>query len=589
MPTFFPNDVSLLRRFVSHGNEAAFREVVERHAPLVYGCACRRTGDYEAARDVAQQVFIHLARKARHVLQHPNLVGWLHRATIYETDRLLKRERRRKRREHQYSSGQSSVYAAPKAEAETDAGARLEAALARLNETERVILLLRYFEDQSHARIAAATGLTEDAVRQRASRALKKLGGLLNRGGLGPKAAPLLLQAAAVQAATSVPSGLAIGALKGAPLLTTAFPGGLFLFMKSSTIKIGVALAALGILIPAAWQWRERSSRLEQPVLTHAIRLAPTDGIPRNPPPKNDPGDFSEFDLRRYKKWMQTRGRDAACLVAMWDLTGDKNLLEEASREFPDDPRVCIAMMGLLWSNAREALPWTGRLIAAEPKNPAGYYWKAQMLAKAGRTEEGLEALRTASKVAGRPDGHLRNRNATVREAILASGGSIREAALGALAAPTGKPMLAGAVLDDLQRAIKAAKDAGDEDRMVDLAALGAASSEHLGMGNALLLMDEIAMQNTLETMLQSMPPDTEYGNAGKTAGSRLKEIEAEQQEVRRFILSGPDHKFISTLTDAQVSEYTDKVIIHGDLDALRWLSSLKTGTPRAVDATSGK
>jgi len=57
---------NLLADYVQNGSEAAFRELVGRYADLVYSVAIRLLdGDKQLAEDVAQTVFIDLARLAR--------------------------------------------------------------------------------------------------------------------------------------------------------------------------------------------------------------------------------------------------------------------------------------------------------------------------------------------------------------------------------------------------------------------------------------------------------------------------------------------------------------------------------------------
>lgn len=76
------DDAELLRRYADSGAEEAFAEFVRRHLPLVYTAALRRTrGDAHAASDIAQQVFINVARQARTLARHPRLLGWLYATT----------------------------------------------------------------------------------------------------------------------------------------------------------------------------------------------------------------------------------------------------------------------------------------------------------------------------------------------------------------------------------------------------------------------------------------------------------------------------------------------------------------------------
>ena len=60
-----PSDAKLLCRYLRERSEGDFAELVGRHIDLVYSTALRQLGgDQELARDVAQSVFVDLARKA---------------------------------------------------------------------------------------------------------------------------------------------------------------------------------------------------------------------------------------------------------------------------------------------------------------------------------------------------------------------------------------------------------------------------------------------------------------------------------------------------------------------------------------------
>src|SRR6185436_2641629 len=59
------SDAELLREYAEQGSEAAFSEIVARHTDLVYSASLRQAGSHDLARDIAQNVFTDLARKAR--------------------------------------------------------------------------------------------------------------------------------------------------------------------------------------------------------------------------------------------------------------------------------------------------------------------------------------------------------------------------------------------------------------------------------------------------------------------------------------------------------------------------------------------
>src|SRR5579859_6542292 len=92
----------LLARFVNNGSEAAFRELVTRYFDLVYSTAVRLAdGDAHRAEDVAQLVFLDLARTASKLSNNTMLGGWLHRHTCFVARTTMRGERRRQARERQ--------------------------------------------------------------------------------------------------------------------------------------------------------------------------------------------------------------------------------------------------------------------------------------------------------------------------------------------------------------------------------------------------------------------------------------------------------------------------------------------------------
>ena len=93
---------TLLADYVENGSEGAFRELVARYLNLVYATAMRVVGaDPSLAEDVAQTVFIDLARNAGKLPRDVMLGGWLHRDTCFVAAKLVRTERRRRLRERQ--------------------------------------------------------------------------------------------------------------------------------------------------------------------------------------------------------------------------------------------------------------------------------------------------------------------------------------------------------------------------------------------------------------------------------------------------------------------------------------------------------
>src|SRR5947209_17428918 len=96
------SDGELLRRYVEADSEEAFGELVRRHVNLVHSAALRQVnGDAHLARDVTQLVFADLARKARALVSHRVLAGWLFTSTRFAAAKLVRGERRRHAREQE--------------------------------------------------------------------------------------------------------------------------------------------------------------------------------------------------------------------------------------------------------------------------------------------------------------------------------------------------------------------------------------------------------------------------------------------------------------------------------------------------------
>src|SRR6516162_3296299 len=93
------SETELLHQYASDKSETAFRELVERHLPLVYSAALRQAGDAALAEDVTQVVFMILARKAAALSPQTLLPGWLFRTTRHAAAKALRTEQRRRRRE----------------------------------------------------------------------------------------------------------------------------------------------------------------------------------------------------------------------------------------------------------------------------------------------------------------------------------------------------------------------------------------------------------------------------------------------------------------------------------------------------------
>src|ERR1035438_7444670 len=95
------DDIALLKEYAEIGSEAAFTALVERHVNLVYSAALRSVGNPHAAQEIAQVVFIILARKAKSLGGKTVLSGWLYQTARLTAANYLRGEIRRQHREQE--------------------------------------------------------------------------------------------------------------------------------------------------------------------------------------------------------------------------------------------------------------------------------------------------------------------------------------------------------------------------------------------------------------------------------------------------------------------------------------------------------
>lgn len=179
------NDWNLLQAYVREGSEAAFRELVDRHLRWVHAAALRQVGDPALAEDVAQAVFLLLARKAGSFGPGVILAGWLFRTTRFMAGRVRRTEQRRRQREQQ-ALAMNPPADAPSENPWASIAPELDTALEALGRSDREALLLRYGEARSHREVARALGINEETARKRVTRAVDRLRQALVARGLAP-------------------------------------------------------------------------------------------------------------------------------------------------------------------------------------------------------------------------------------------------------------------------------------------------------------------------------------------------------------------------------------------------------------------
>ena len=232
-------DAELLTLYIEGESEQAFTALVQRHLPLAYSAALRQLGgDHHRAQEVVQNVFTLFARKAHGLRHHPAIIGWLYATTHYTAAKMRRAEQRRKRLEEQAVT-----------EGEPTSGIEweqmrpvIDGCMLQLKERDRTAVLLRFFANHSYSEVGRQLGLSENAARMRVDRALDSIRSALARRGIASTSAALgtLL---ATQVVGAVPEGLVTTV--SASAVSAGAGGGIFVFMSSTLVKVGVVVGVL--------------------------------------------------------------------------------------------------------------------------------------------------------------------------------------------------------------------------------------------------------------------------------------------------------------------------------------------------------
>ena len=175
-------DLALRHRY---GDPAAFEEVYERFAGLVFGLALRMSGDPEEAADLSQETFLRVYRHLGRFRGGSSLKTWIYRVTVNCCRSKLRRRRRRAFERsvdslEQLPDGRSG----PEEQAlGHDLGRRFAAALGELPVAFREAVLLRDVEGLSYGEIGDVLGVRIGTVRSRIARGRERLRGLLEEDG----------------------------------------------------------------------------------------------------------------------------------------------------------------------------------------------------------------------------------------------------------------------------------------------------------------------------------------------------------------------------------------------------------------------
>lgn len=179
-----PDDLDLVRRSQA-GDTAAYEELIRRYHGKIYGLVYSMTSSREDAEDLTQEVFVKAWKALGHFREQSGFYTWIYRIALNRTINFRKRRNRRQTVDfdefdpdiktaesyREFSSKGSVLRKMSLGEFQE----KMNAALLKLSEKHRAVVVMRDVQEMPHADIAKVMHCSEGTVRSRLFYAHKQL------------------------------------------------------------------------------------------------------------------------------------------------------------------------------------------------------------------------------------------------------------------------------------------------------------------------------------------------------------------------------------------------------------------------------
>jgi RNA polymerase sigma factor (sigma-70 family) len=174
------DEVSIIA-LVREGNTDAFASIVEHYQAPIQRYIYRMTGDYELARDLTQDTFIHAYKNILKTDSELSLRAWMYRIA----ENSVRQHYRRKRLISFISFSGSKEAETSTSDCADEVGRHIaiEEALLKVPQKQRVCMVLHFVEGFKYREIAEILGISEEAVRKRVSRGSQEFRKMYSTGG----------------------------------------------------------------------------------------------------------------------------------------------------------------------------------------------------------------------------------------------------------------------------------------------------------------------------------------------------------------------------------------------------------------------
>ncbi|MFN5937768.1 MAG: RNA polymerase sigma factor [Sphingobacteriales bacterium] len=167
------DDQYILSQFrIPQSREKAFTELVKKYQETLYSQIRRMVHDHESTHDVLQNVFIKVWKYLDSFREDSKLSTWLFRIAVNESLSWLENEEKRSTYEVAKEENSKSDSITPST---TQIEQKLELAIKSLPPKQRMVFILRYFEEKTYEEISELVETSVGALKASYHHAVKKI------------------------------------------------------------------------------------------------------------------------------------------------------------------------------------------------------------------------------------------------------------------------------------------------------------------------------------------------------------------------------------------------------------------------------
>ncbi len=171
------DDKELLRQFHEPATkESAYTRIIKKYQEKLYWHVRRLVVDHEDANDVLQNMFIKVWNGLGNFREDSQLYTWLYRIATNESLTFL--EQQKKRSSISLSDVETGVASRLQADKHFDANKlewKLQVAIQKLPEKQRVVFNLRYYDEMPYEKMSQVLETSEGALKASYHHAVKKI------------------------------------------------------------------------------------------------------------------------------------------------------------------------------------------------------------------------------------------------------------------------------------------------------------------------------------------------------------------------------------------------------------------------------